>query len=169
MPPASAAKRRRTGQNAASTKAAQSQLSFRSAKSNRNKPEVEYEPDTKPIKPAKPEVTIKDDSISEPSVDEVKPQASTEPEVALGADVETDSEDDDDDDVEARARAVTQKQIDAYWRKKEEDRLAPRVHQQKLSKTEKILREFDLTGSYGVSDGFVSKSYANTDSDPTLA
>jgi len=53
------------------------------------------------------------------------------------------------DDEEARARKITDGQIKAYWRKKEQERKTPRVHQEGLTIGEKILREFDMTGQYG--------------------
>lgn len=55
------------------------------------------------------------------------------------------------DEIETRARRITDVQIKKYWRGKEADRIAPRVHQQGLDVAEKILREFDMSGQYGVS------------------
>lgn len=52
---------------------------------------------------------------------------------------------------EARAKKVTDAKIRAYWRAKEKQSLAPRVHQQELSLEEKVLREWDMSGEYGVS------------------
>ncbi|GAB7343210.1 hypothetical protein MBLNU457_1275t1 [Dothideomycetes sp. NU457] len=52
-------------------------------------------------------------------------------------------------DEEQRARKVKHSQVTAYWRKKEQARKAPRVHQESLSLDEKILREFDMSGQYG--------------------
>ena len=54
-------------------------------------------------------------------------------------------------DEEQRARKITDTQIKQYWRKKEQERLAPRVHQQDLTVFEKVLREWDMSGQYGVS------------------
>ena len=54
-------------------------------------------------------------------------------------------------DEEERARKVTDTQIKKYWRQKEQERLAPRVHQEDLSVYEKVLREWDMSGQYGVS------------------
>lgn len=51
---------------------------------------------------------------------------------------------------EDEARKISDAKIKAYWTKKEKARQAPRVHQQDLSLEEKILREFDITGQYGV-------------------
>ncbi|CAK3993575.1 related to DNA polymerase delta subunit 4 [Lecanosticta acicola] len=52
-------------------------------------------------------------------------------------------------DEEAEARKISQAQINKYWRAKEQERKAPRVHQQDLSVHEKILREWDMSGQYG--------------------
>lgn len=49
------------------------------------------------------------------------------------------------------ARKMTDVQIKRYWRQKEQERLAPRVHQQDLTTYEKVLREWDMSGQYGVS------------------
>jgi DNA polymerase delta subunit 4 len=54
-------------------------------------------------------------------------------------------------DEESRARKMTTAQVNKYWRAKEAERMAPRVHQQDLSTHEKILREWDMSGQYGVS------------------
>jgi DNA polymerase delta subunit 4 len=52
---------------------------------------------------------------------------------------------------EAEARDVSDAQIKKYWRQKEQERLAPRVHQEDLTVYEKVLREWDMSGQYGVS------------------
>ena len=52
---------------------------------------------------------------------------------------------------EAAARKVSDAKIKAYWREKERKSLAPRVHQKELSVEEKVLREWDMSGEYGVS------------------
>lgn len=49
------------------------------------------------------------------------------------------------------ARRITDAAIKKYWAAKEKQRLAPRVHQDDLSLHEKVLREFDMSGQYGVS------------------
>ena len=50
-----------------------------------------------------------------------------------------------------QARKVPDSQIKRYWRTKEQERLAPRVHQEDLNVYEKVLREWDVSGQYGVS------------------
>jgi DNA polymerase delta subunit 4 len=52
---------------------------------------------------------------------------------------------------EDEARRMSDAAIKKYWAAKEAQRTAPRVHQQDLSLHEKILREFDVSGHYGVS------------------
>ncbi|KAK3716226.1 hypothetical protein LTR37_006671 [Vermiconidia calcicola] len=52
-------------------------------------------------------------------------------------------------DEEDRARKITNTQIKQYWRQKEQERLAPRVHQEDLTVFEKVLREWDMSGQYG--------------------
>ena len=54
------------------------------------------------------------------------------------------------DAVEERARKIPETQIRKYWKSKEDERIAPRVHQTGLSVNEKILRHFDLSSQYGV-------------------
>lgn len=54
-------------------------------------------------------------------------------------------------DEEAAARKVKDAQIKKYWKSKEDARLAPRVHQEGLPIGEKILREWDMSGEFGVS------------------
>ncbi|UJO20814.1 DNA polymerase delta subunit 4 [Fulvia fulva] len=50
---------------------------------------------------------------------------------------------------EAEARKITETQIKRYWRAKDQERKAPRVHQEDLTVHEKILREWDMSGQYG--------------------
>ncbi|KAK0259715.1 hypothetical protein LTS09_005557 [Friedmanniomyces endolithicus] len=54
-------------------------------------------------------------------------------------------------DEETRARSLTETQIKLYWRQKEALRLAPRVHQEGMTVYEKVLREWDMSGQFGVS------------------
>ncbi|OBW65199.1 MAG: Uncharacterized protein AUREO_047360 [Aureobasidium pullulans] len=63
--------------------------------------------------------------------------------------VETEEASSGKDEIETRARRITDVQIKKYWRSKEADRIAPRVHQQGLDVAEKVLREFDMSGQYG--------------------
>lgn len=54
--------------------------------------------------------------------------------------------------AELRADRVTDAQIKKYWREVEAVRIARRVHQEDLSLAEKVLRYFDISSQYGVSD-----------------
>lgn len=53
--------------------------------------------------------------------------------------------------VEEKGVKVSEAQVKRYWKSKEEERIAPRVHQRGLNVNEKILRHFDLSSQYGVS------------------
>ncbi|TKA62412.1 hypothetical protein B0A49_10542 [Cryomyces minteri] len=48
------------------------------------------------------------------------------------------------------ALRVSDAQVARYWRGKERSRMAPRVHQEGLGLWEKVLREWDMSGQYGV-------------------
>ncbi|WPH04684.1 Hypothetical protein R9X50_00757700 [Acrodontium crateriforme] len=50
---------------------------------------------------------------------------------------------------EEEARKITETQIKNYWRQKEAERLAPRIHQGDLDVYEKVLREWDMSGQFG--------------------
>ncbi|KFZ12497.1 hypothetical protein V501_04209 [Pseudogymnoascus sp. VKM F-4519 (FW-2642)] len=50
---------------------------------------------------------------------------------------------------EEAAEKVPHSQVLKYWKAREADRLAPRVHQEGLSTEEKILRYFDMSSQYG--------------------
>ncbi|KAK5745965.1 hypothetical protein LTR17_001095 [Elasticomyces elasticus] len=52
-------------------------------------------------------------------------------------------------DEQMEARKISDTQIKRYWRQKEEERLAPRVHQEGITVFEKVLREWDMSGQYG--------------------
>ncbi|KAI6837990.1 hypothetical protein KC340_g11966 [Hortaea werneckii] len=52
-------------------------------------------------------------------------------------------------DEEQQARKISDTQIKRYWRAKEQERLAPRLHQEDMSVHERILREWDMSGQYG--------------------
>lgn len=60
-------------------------------------------------------------------------------------------------EVEIKAEKVSQAQIGKYWKGIEKERSAPRIHQQGLSDHEKILRYFDVSSQYGVSDHTLSR------------
>ncbi|KAF6229041.1 hypothetical protein HO133_007155 [Letharia lupina] len=52
-------------------------------------------------------------------------------------------------EAEEKGGRVSDAQVRRYWKGKEEERIAPRVHQAGLSVNEKILRHFDLSSQYG--------------------
>ncbi|KAL8941597.1 MAG: hypothetical protein Q9216_002148 [Gyalolechia sp. 2 TL-2023] len=53
------------------------------------------------------------------------------------------------DPLEEKAKKVPDSAVKRYWREKEAERKAPRVHQTTLSLHEKILRHFDLSSQFG--------------------
>lgn len=55
-------------------------------------------------------------------------------------------------DVEIRAENISDAAIGRYWKSIEGERLAPRLHQEGLSLNEKVLRYFDVSSQYGVSN-----------------
>ena len=59
-------------------------------------------------------------------------------------------------EAEEKGGKVSDAQVKRYWKSKEDERIAPRVHQQGLGVNEKILRHFDLSSQYGVS--FIPRS-----------
>lgn len=54
--------------------------------------------------------------------------------------------------AEKRAELVSDAQVGRYWRAIEAQRTAKRVHQQDLAVGEKVLRYFDVSSHYGVSN-----------------
>ncbi|OBT65669.1 hypothetical protein VE03_05589 [Pseudogymnoascus sp. 23342-1-I1] len=50
---------------------------------------------------------------------------------------------------EVEAERVPHGQVLRYWKAKEAERLAPRVHQEDLRTEDKILRHFDMSSQYG--------------------
>ncbi|CAD6571269.1 MAG: hypothetical protein ASARMPREDX12_004297 [Alectoria sarmentosa] len=51
--------------------------------------------------------------------------------------------------AEEKGGKVSDAQVKRYWKGKEDERIAPRVHQRGLNVNEKILRHFDLSSQYG--------------------
>lgn len=51
---------------------------------------------------------------------------------------------------EVRALKVSDAQIKKYWKAREAERMAARVHQEGLSVEEKVLRLFDMSSQFGV-------------------
>ena len=53
-------------------------------------------------------------------------------------------------EIEQKAAKISDTQVRKYWAGKENERIAPRVHQEGLSVHEKVLRHFDLSSQFGV-------------------
>lgn len=87
-----------------------------------------------PESPATPEVS--EVSLDDTPVVQKSPRTKT--------DVKLDPE-------EELADKISEAQINKYWREKEKERKAPRVHQEDLTVHEKVLRSWDISGQYGVS------------------
>ncbi|KAJ5102280.1 hypothetical protein NUU61_004502 [Penicillium alfredii] len=144
MPP------RRRGGNTASSRAAQSTLSFGARVTKPATPSANLkaknldspvslptdksasatpEPQQVPVTPVEP---------SQPHVAElvVRQQAAAEIQAPLSME-------------DKRAMNLSRQDLQRYWEKEEQSRKAPRVHQQSLDLEEKILRHFDLSSQYG--------------------
>lgn len=143
MPP----KRRASGPTA---KSQQSTLAFHGGANKVTKAGVRAQDAKKNLLSKTATKTTKPEVINLEAVEEAKPTTveadiidQTEKEVAAQK-VESSPEDE-------AARRVTNVVIKRYWTAKEKQRLALRVHQDGLSLHERVLREFDMSGQYGVS------------------
>ncbi|OAF59426.1 hypothetical protein VC83_04421 [Pseudogymnoascus destructans] len=123
-------------------KGAQSTLSFNGAATRVTKHTGPAGKDLKKAEPAKPakvdviDLDRADDAVVEAEV-QTPPQVQLpKPESALTPE-------------EEKAEKVPHSQVLRYWKAKEAERLAPRVHQEGLSTEEKILRYFDMSSQYG--------------------
>ena len=151
-----ASKRRRIS-GPADTKKKQPTLSFRPTKSGLVAPSAkkptEYEPGEKPPKVQRTEDVEDATEIHDIETLSHEPRSKAEGLTDPAAEVdEESSEEEEDDFAEAlkQAKIISKKQVETYWRNKEKSRKAPRVHQQDLSISEKILREWDLSSRFGV-------------------
>ncbi|KAG5953333.1 hypothetical protein E4U53_005979 [Claviceps sorghi] len=79
-----------------------------------------------------------DDDVNK-NEDNEEEQATQQPEMAAS----------ERSEAEIRAAEVTDAHINEYWKGIEEQRKAPRVHQEGLSVHEKLLRYFDVCSQYG--------------------
>lgn len=113
---------------------------------------------------------IKANVISAPIRTKVEVPAKTEPvEEVLPEKVEAEEEELKEEveeevvppksEAELKAEKVTDTQIGKYWRAIENNRIAPRVHQQELSLNEKVLRYFDVSSQYGVNSPLPAEVY----------
>jgi DNA polymerase delta subunit 4 len=75
---------------------------------------------------------------------------SSEAVVAEQAQVEVETIKSERTPEEERASKITDAQIKRYWKEREAERKAPRVHQEDVSLEEKILRLFDMSSQFGV-------------------
>lgn len=111
--------------------------------------------------PTAPSEEANDDNDEYPppperQLDEGRDAQSPEKKLAIRAQGEAKAEDvkKKRSEIEEKGARVSEAQIKRYWKGKEEERIAPRVHQGGLSVDEKILRHFDLSTQYGVCHSF---------------
>ncbi|MCJ1318819.1 hypothetical protein MMC15_004150 [Xylographa vitiligo] len=149
------ATRRKPG-NATSAARSQQPLSFNARSNKITKPSISAS--SKNLDKANTKKLAEAAEIASPSpaaeeVDvQIKEQLTTA-ELAIRSQVEAETK--ERTDAEAKASKITDAQVKRYWKKKEEERKAPRVHQQGLSVEEKVLREFDLSSQFGPCVGIV--------------
>lgn len=140
MPP----KRRASGP---ATKSQQATLAFHAASNKVTKPNARAQGAKKNLQSPAEAQTVKPEVVEIPDTEPTTAEAAiiehTEQEVQAQQAESTPDED--------AARRISDAAIKRYWASKEKQRMAPRVHQEKLSINEKILREFDMSGHYGVS------------------
>ncbi|KFZ11221.1 hypothetical protein V502_07673 [Pseudogymnoascus sp. VKM F-4520 (FW-2644)] len=129
----------------APAKGAQSTLSFNGAATRITKNTGPAGKDLKKAEPAKtaPKTDVIDlDHAADAEVQEAKPApAQVQLPAPASASALTPEEE--------AADKVPHSQVLKYWRAKEAERLAPRIHQEGLSTEEKILRYFDMSSQYG--------------------
>jgi DNA polymerase delta subunit 4 len=93
------------------------------------------------VKPAKEEV-------EEPKLEEPEEEEEEEEEETSLVDPETHAP--EKSEAELKAEKISDAQINKYWKAIEKERVAPRVHQQDLTVSEKVLRYFDVNSRFGV-------------------
>lgn len=104
-----------------------------------------------------PKDTKKSILASRPAVANVEPDEEVEDVVVVEPELESAAEEEErpavpeKSDAEIQAEKITDAKINQYWKVIEKQRIAPRVHQQDLNYSEKILRYFDVSSQYGVS------------------
>jgi len=107
----------------------------------------------KVTKPATPSSTKEDKAHTinpKAAIDLDVGHVSSEAAVAEQAQVEVEKIKSERTPEEERASRVTDAQIKRYWKEREAERKAPRVHQGDVSLEEKILRLFDMSSQFGV-------------------
>ncbi|KAJ6441846.1 Meiotic recombination protein rec14 [Purpureocillium lavendulum] len=88
--------------------------------------------------PAKEEEEVEDVVVADVPVDEEEE-----------LEVETPQDEPQKSEAEAKAEKISDAQINKYWKNVESQRKAPRVHQEGLGVSEKVLRYFDVSSQYG--------------------
>ncbi|KAL7911148.1 DNA polymerase delta, subunit 4 domain-containing protein [Trichoderma velutinum] len=102
---------------------------------------------TIPERPAsKDEVTKKEEEEKVVDVVAEEPEALEESEAEVEPVTEIAPE---KTEAELKAEKITDAQIKSYWKAIEKERKAPRVHQEDLDLSEKVLRYFDVSSQYG--------------------
>jgi DNA polymerase delta subunit 4 len=97
------------------------------------------------------------ETITKNATPEIVDISDTEPTTTIEADIIKQTEQEvkaqqiESTPAEAKARRISDAAIKKYWAAKERQRIAPRAHQGELTLHDKILREFDMSGHYGVS------------------
>lgn len=93
---------------------------------------------------------VKPEMIDLETVEETKP-TTVEADIIDQVEKEVAAQRTESNPEDDAARSITDAAVKKYWASKEKQRLAPRVHQGDLSLHEKVLREFDMSAQYGVS------------------
>ncbi|PKX95286.1 putative DNA polymerase delta subunit 4 [Aspergillus novofumigatus IBT 16806] len=142
---------RRRGGNTAASRSGQSTLSF-GGKSRVTKPSATStrSQKTKDLEPISAAVSSTEE-VPDPDQVPVAPSEPSQPHVAELA-VRQQAREEIQQPLsgeDQKAIKITEQELQRYWKKEEQARKAPRVHQEDLSLHEKILRHFDLSSQYG--------------------
>jgi DNA polymerase delta subunit 4 len=140
MPP----KRRASGP---ATKSQQSTLAFHGASNKVTKSGVKAQSAKNNLL----ETNIKDATPEIVDISDTEPTTIIEADIFKQTEQEVKAQEVESTPEEDKARRISDAAIKKYWAAKERQRIAPRVHQGELSLHEKVLREFDMSGHYGVS------------------
>ncbi|KAH3526822.1 hypothetical protein KXV64_004089 [Aspergillus fumigatus] len=142
--------RRRRG-NTAASRSGQSTLSF-GGKSRVTKPSATstQSQKTKHLEPISAAVSSTEE-VPDPDQVPAAPSEPSQPHVAELAVRQQAQEEIQQplSEEDQKAIRITEQELQRYWKKEEQTRKAPRVHQEDLSLHEKTLRHFDLSSQYG--------------------
>ncbi|MCJ1474712.1 hypothetical protein MMC13_003372 [Lambiella insularis] len=136
--------------NGSATARAQRTISFNSRITKPSSTVISTKDDDAKARKAKNIIETVDITRTSPKPEEVDDQIDNQPttaELAIRSQAAVEKE--KTTEAEVKAIKITDAQIKRYWKKKEDERKAPRVHQQGLSLEQKILREFDLSSQFG--------------------